>query len=88
MDNDRPVRIGVNWGSLDKRLLSELMDENQPLSPQQTVEIMTQVCDALIAAGRIADPDEPGRICSLVHHDLNPDNIIIDTYQVKMLRTP
>ena len=28
VDNDRPVRIGVNWGSLDKRLLSELMDEN------------------------------------------------------------
>jgi (E)-4-hydroxy-3-methylbut-2-enyl-diphosphate synthase len=28
LDNDRPVRIGVNWGSLDKRLLSELMDEN------------------------------------------------------------
>jgi (E)-4-hydroxy-3-methylbut-2-enyl-diphosphate synthase len=28
IDNDKPVRIGVNWGSLDKRLLSELMDEN------------------------------------------------------------
>ena len=31
VDNDRPVRIGVNWGSLDKRLLSELMDENARL---------------------------------------------------------
>ncbi len=28
MDNDKPVRIGVNWGSLDQRLLTELMDEN------------------------------------------------------------
>ena len=26
--NERPVRIGVNWGSLDQRLLTELMDEN------------------------------------------------------------
>ena len=26
--NDRPVRIGVNWGSLDQQLLTELMDEN------------------------------------------------------------
>ena len=26
--NDKPVRIGVNWGSLDQRLLTELMDEN------------------------------------------------------------
>jgi len=26
--NDRPVRIGVNWGSLDQQLITELMDEN------------------------------------------------------------
>ena len=25
---DRPVRIGVNWGSLDQALLTELMDRN------------------------------------------------------------
>src|SRR5512147_2844337 len=28
VDNDKPVRIGVNWGSLDQDLLTELMDEN------------------------------------------------------------
>jgi len=28
IDNERPVRIGVNWGSLDQALLTELMDEN------------------------------------------------------------
>jgi (E)-4-hydroxy-3-methylbut-2-enyl-diphosphate synthase len=26
--NDKPIRIGVNWGSLDQNLLTELMDEN------------------------------------------------------------
>jgi (E)-4-hydroxy-3-methylbut-2-enyl-diphosphate synthase len=26
--NDKPVRIGVNWGSLDQILLTEMMDEN------------------------------------------------------------
>ncbi len=35
----KPVRIGVNWGSLDQDLLTRLMDENsasdQPLSAQQ-----------------------------------------------------
>ena len=25
---DKPVRIGVNWGSLDQELLASLMDEN------------------------------------------------------------
>ena len=26
--NDKPVRIGVNWGSLDQQLLTEMMDAN------------------------------------------------------------
>jgi (E)-4-hydroxy-3-methylbut-2-enyl-diphosphate synthase len=28
LEHDKPIRIGVNWGSLDQRLLTELMDEN------------------------------------------------------------
>lgn len=28
LENDKPVRIGVNWGSLDQALLARLMDEN------------------------------------------------------------
>jgi (E)-4-hydroxy-3-methylbut-2-enyl-diphosphate synthase len=28
LHNDKPVRIGVNWGSLDQDLLTRLMDEN------------------------------------------------------------
>jgi len=28
MDHGKPVRIGVNWGSLDQRLLTDLMDRN------------------------------------------------------------
>jgi (E)-4-hydroxy-3-methylbut-2-enyl-diphosphate synthase len=28
IENDKPVRIGVNWGSLDQGLLTRLMDEN------------------------------------------------------------
>jgi (E)-4-hydroxy-3-methylbut-2-enyl-diphosphate synthase len=27
-ENDKPIRIGVNWGSLDQALLTRLMDEN------------------------------------------------------------
>ncbi len=31
---DKPVRIGVNWGSLDQELLTQLMDENaRPATP-------------------------------------------------------
>jgi (E)-4-hydroxy-3-methylbut-2-enyl-diphosphate synthase len=30
---DKPIRIGVNWGSLDQELLASLMDENNARSP-------------------------------------------------------
>jgi (E)-4-hydroxy-3-methylbut-2-enyl-diphosphate synthase len=39
--NGKPVRIGVNWGSLDRALLTRLMDENarrsEPLSDREVV---------------------------------------------------
>jgi (E)-4-hydroxy-3-methylbut-2-enyl-diphosphate synthase len=39
VENERPVRIGVNWGSLDQALLTRLMDENakrvEPLSARE-----------------------------------------------------
>src|SRR2546426_9967448 len=43
----KPVRIGVNWGSLDQQLLTELMDENarhsDPLDAREvTIEAMVQ----------------------------------------------
>jgi len=39
-ENDKPVRIGVNWGSLDQALLSRLMDENAALpEPREAREV-------------------------------------------------
>ncbi len=45
--NGKPVRIGVNWGSLDQQLLTELMDENarraEPLDAKDVmIEAMVQ----------------------------------------------
>ena len=53
--HDKPVRIGVNWGSLDQELLTRLMDENNaagaPLSARAvTHEAMVQ--SALLSAAR------------------------------------
>jgi (E)-4-hydroxy-3-methylbut-2-enyl-diphosphate synthase len=39
----KPVRIGVNWGSLDAELLARLMDENARLAePRTSVEVMRE----------------------------------------------
>ena len=40
-DHDRPVRIGVNWGSLDQSLLTRMMDENaQSERPRDARDVM------------------------------------------------
>lgn len=40
---DKPVRIGVNWGSLDQELLAVMMDENSKrLSPWSAQQMMYQ----------------------------------------------
>jgi (E)-4-hydroxy-3-methylbut-2-enyl-diphosphate synthase len=40
---DKPVRIGVNWGSLDQTLLAALMDENAKLKePHDAHEVMLE----------------------------------------------
>ncbi len=38
IDNKKPVRIGVNWGSLDQDLLTTLMDENAGTAVQLTAK--------------------------------------------------
>jgi (E)-4-hydroxy-3-methylbut-2-enyl-diphosphate synthase len=51
----KPVRIGVNWGSLDQQLLTRLMDENSAsAAPLTAQEVMRQavVLSALESAQR------------------------------------
>jgi len=48
MQYDRPVRIGVNWGSLDQDLVIDMMDQNaQSPSPKSAAEITE---DALVVS--------------------------------------
>ncbi|MGA9442197.1 MAG: flavodoxin-dependent (E)-4-hydroxy-3-methylbut-2-enyl-diphosphate synthase [Methyloceanibacter sp.] len=52
---DKPVRIGVNWGSLDQELLTRLMDENAvSATPKDAREVMHEaiVQSALLSADR------------------------------------
>ncbi len=60
----KPVRIGVNWGSLDQEVLAQLMDENgrlaQPHEPRQ-VMYRAIVTSALQSARRAEQLGLPGR---------------------------
>ena len=66
--NDRPVRIGVNWGSLDQDLLTRLMDENAKLpEPKDARAVMHEAItqSALLSAERA------------VQLGLKPDKIVL-----------
>ena len=43
VENQKPVRIGVNWGSLDQALLTRMMDENSKKSqPAEARDVMIE----------------------------------------------
>ncbi len=53
VENNKPVRIGVNWGSLDAALLTRMMDENSKLPDPldaKTVMMNAMVVSALESA--------------------------------------
>ncbi len=55
MRYDKPVRIGVNWGSLDEELLTRLMDENAvAANPVSAAAVQREaiIQSALLSAGR------------------------------------
>jgi len=61
--NGKPVRIGVNWGSLDQQLLTEMMDANARRAQPRDARVVT--LDAIVAsATRSAELAEE---CGLPH---------------------
>ncbi len=50
--HDKPVRIGVNWGSLDQELLTHLMDENAVAPAPKTAREVTR--EAVIQSGLLS----------------------------------
>src|SRR6267378_4729085 len=63
VENQRPVRIGVNWGSLDQALLTRMMDENslraEPLDAKAVT--MNAIVASALNAGHAAESYGLGR---------------------------
>ena len=66
--NQKPVRIGVNWGSLDQALLTRMMDENSLLpEPKDAREVtMEAIVVSALTSAKLAE-----------QHGLRPDQIIL-----------
>ncbi len=64
----KPIRIGVNWGSLDQDLLAKLMDQNAARSqPKELREVMAEalIQSALQSAARAEELGLPGNQITL-----------------------
>jgi (E)-4-hydroxy-3-methylbut-2-enyl-diphosphate synthase len=68
IEYNRPVRIGVNWGSLDSALLTRMMDENSKLAEPKDARDVT--IDAIVASAVLSAE-------AAVRHGLSPDRIIL-----------
>ena len=57
IDNDKPVRIGVNWGSLDQQLLAQLMDRNRShAEPMDARGVMLEaMVESALGSARMAE---------------------------------
>jgi (E)-4-hydroxy-3-methylbut-2-enyl-diphosphate synthase len=55
--NDKPVRIGVNWGSLDQQLLTRMMDENsRSANPKDAREVtMDAMVESALRSAELAE---------------------------------
>ena len=55
--NHKPVRIGVNWGSLDQQLLTDMMDANAALpEPADSREVMIEaMIESALRSARLAE---------------------------------
>ncbi len=58
--NDKPVRIGVNWGSLDQALLTRMMDENSRLAEPKDARDVTMEAMVVSALNSAAKAEQYG----------------------------
>src|SRR5271154_2258954 len=68
VENQKPVRVGVNWGSLDQSLLTRMMDENSRLDePKDAREVtMEAMVVSALNSAKLAEK-----------YGLRPDQIIL-----------
>lgn len=70
IEHDKPVRIGVNWGSLDQSVLMKLMDKNTTSkTPKDAKEIMI---DAVVESAVQS-------VNKAIEYGMKPDKIIVST---------
>ena len=80
---DKPIRIGVNWGSLDQELLASNLDANNKLSKPKTLDEV--MCDSVITSAlenaKLAESLGMGKDKIIISCKLSKVNMLIKVYK-------
>jgi (E)-4-hydroxy-3-methylbut-2-enyl-diphosphate synthase len=84
VENDKPVRIGVNWGSLDQALLTRMMDENskraEPLDARDVM--MEAMCRSALDSAAAAERYGLGHDKIIISGKVSGVRDLIDVYEM------
>src|SRR5437588_8833727 len=88
--NQKPVRIGVNWGSLDQQLLTKMMDENARLPEEQMKDAREVTMDAMVESAlrsaALAEKYGLGKDQIILSAKVSGVQDLIDVYRVLSAR--
>jgi (E)-4-hydroxy-3-methylbut-2-enyl-diphosphate synthase len=84
IDNGKPVRIGVNWGSLDQAVLTELMDANARLAePRDSREVMIEaMLQSALRSAELAEETGLGHDRIIISAKVSGVRDLVDVYRL------
>jgi (E)-4-hydroxy-3-methylbut-2-enyl-diphosphate synthase len=82
--NDKPVRIGVNWGSLDQNLLTEMMDANaKRAAPRDArVVVMEAMVESALQSAALAEATGMGHDRIVLSAKVSGVQDLVDVYRM------
>jgi len=82
--NDKPVRIGVNWGSLDQSLLTAMMDSNaRRASPRDTrLVVIDAMVESALQSAALAEASGLGHDRIVLSAKVSGVQDLIDVYRL------
>jgi (E)-4-hydroxy-3-methylbut-2-enyl-diphosphate synthase len=88
VENQKPVRIGVNWGSLDQALLTRLMDENSNRpDPAPARDVMMEaMCRSALDSAAAAERYGLGHDMIIISGKVSGVRDLIDVYEMLAAR--
>ncbi|MEX2011356.1 MAG: flavodoxin-dependent (E)-4-hydroxy-3-methylbut-2-enyl-diphosphate synthase [Chloroflexota bacterium] len=89
IENDKPVRIGVNWGSLDQQLLTELMDLNaRSAKPRDSRDVMIEaMIESAMRSAELAEETGLGHDRIILSAKVSGVHDLVDVYRILAARS-